>query len=59
MGGQSRIRARYLHYRSPWHDYLFVTRDELRGIVRDTGWTVTDIHDGPHPRYAFVLEKVG
>jgi len=41
MSGQIRMRVRYRAYRTPWFDYLFVSREELEEIVHDTGWAPT------------------
>jgi len=38
MPGQIRIRIRFQGYVTPWFDYLFVSPNELKGILRDTGW---------------------
>ena len=57
LPGQLRLRVRYARYSTPWFDYLMVSRRELEGIVRDTGWKVSRYIDGPLPRYAAILEK--
>ncbi len=38
--GQVRIRIRYEGYRTPWFDYLLVSKKEMRQIVSGTGWSV-------------------
>ena len=58
MSGQVRIRVRYKRCTSPWFDYLRVSVDELREIVRDTGWQVTDILHGERGLYTAVIDKV-
>ncbi len=40
MSGQVRIRVRHRSFATPWLDYLFVSRDEMRTLVDDTGWRV-------------------
>ena len=59
MGGQIRLRIRYLNYCTPWFDYLMVSETELRRIVAGTGWRVARIlrQDQANPRYTAVLEK--
>jgi SAM-dependent methyltransferase len=57
MPGQFRIRIRYRTYRSPWWDYLTVSRQELLETVAGTGWGVAKFLDGPDGRYAAILEK--
>ena len=56
MGGQIRLRIRYHELATPWFDYLFLSRDELRDLVDGTGWRLArTIDDGPG--YVAVLEK--
>lgn len=57
MAGQLRIRVRYRAYVTPWFDYLFVSPDELRGIVDGTGWTISRIVASDGPIYAAVITK--
>lgn len=57
MGGQIRMRVRYKGYRTPWFDYLFVSRDELEAIVDGTGWRVAEIIADGGPNYVAVLER--
>lgn len=56
--GQTRIRVRYLDLATPWFDYLFVSRSELRGILRGTRWRIETIIDSRGPTYIAVLRKV-
>ena len=57
MSGQARIRVRYLDLATPWFDYLFVSRTELRQLVRGTSWKVAAIIDSSGPTYIAILEK--
>jgi SAM-dependent methyltransferase len=57
MGGQIRFRIRYHDLRSPYLDYLFVSRDEMRKIVEGTGWRIARFFDSAGPQYIAVLEK--
>jgi SAM-dependent methyltransferase len=57
MGGQIRFRIRYHDLCSPYLDYLFVSRDELRGIVDGAGWRVVRFFDSQGPQYIAILEK--
>ncbi|MGH7573707.1 MAG: class I SAM-dependent methyltransferase, partial [Longimicrobiales bacterium] len=43
MGGQIRMRVRYRKYKTPWFDYLCVSREELEAIVGDTPWRIQEI----------------
>ncbi len=58
MAGQVRIRVRYLKYATPWFDYLFVSRAEMRAILDGTGWKVRHILSSRSPAYVAVIEKV-
>ncbi len=58
MGGQVRIRARYQKYKTPWFDYLFVSKKELEELLEGTGWKVRKYLDGPSSLYIMILEKV-
>jgi SAM-dependent methyltransferase len=60
MPGQLRLRIRHKKFISPWMDYLFVSENELRKIVKGTGWTVAKfVHSRPDhsARYLVVLAK--
>ena len=57
MPGQWRIRIRYRERRTPWFDYLTLSRDELGGILDGTGWAAARTFDGPGGRYAVLLER--
>jgi SAM-dependent methyltransferase len=56
--GHTRLRIRYGDVIGPWTDWLFVSRDELRRIVRGTGWSVRSII-GEHvvEPYVAILER--
>ena len=58
MGGQVRIRARYQKYKTPWFDYLLVSKKELEELLEGTGWKVRKYLDGPGGMYVMILEKV-
>ena len=57
MGGQVRIRVRYLTHATPWFDYLLASRDEMRRIVAGTGWRVSRLFDSKGSAYVAVIEK--
>ncbi|MGH7551515.1 MAG: class I SAM-dependent methyltransferase [Longimicrobiales bacterium] len=57
MSGQIRMRVRYRKYATPWFDYLFVSLDELRDIVDETGWHVAEVIGTSGPLYIVQLEK--
>ena len=55
--GQARIRVRYKKYVTPWLDLLMVSVDELRRLLRDTGWEIAKTLRGEEGRYIAILEK--
>lgn len=60
MGGQLRLRVRYLTMATPWFDYLIASPDEINKIAKGTGWHVAGMIsiDLPDIRpYVVVLER--
>jgi SAM-dependent methyltransferase len=57
MSGQIRMRVRYRKYATPWFDYLFVSQDELRDLLDETGWRVAELIGTSGPLYIVSLEK--
>jgi SAM-dependent methyltransferase len=56
MGGQIRIRVRYEDIATPWFDYLFLSEEELRGVLDGTGWHLSRMVQGERT-YVAVIEK--
>ncbi len=58
MAGQIRLRTQYRGCVGEWSDWLFVSRNEMRLLLKDTGWHQTRILGGlPSDSYVAVLEK--
>ena len=57
MAGQVRIRVRSRRLKSPWFDYLFVSRKEMREIVEGTGWRVARTIPPRGANYVALIEK--
>ncbi len=57
MSGQIRLRVLFRKFRSRWFDYLFVSEDELRRILKDTGWRLREAVLSDGPTYIAVIEK--
>ncbi|MEX2394029.1 MAG: class I SAM-dependent methyltransferase [Actinomycetota bacterium] len=55
--GQLRIRARHRKLKTPWFDYLFVSRKEMERLVDGTGWHVARFIEPTGHQYIGVLEK--
>jgi SAM-dependent methyltransferase len=58
MGGRIRMRVRYKKYKSPWFDYLFLSREELEGLLEGSGWRLKGIIATYEPSYAVHLERL-
>jgi len=58
LSGQARIRVRCRRYATPWFDSLFVSRDEMRAILRGTGWTASRFLPPRGPLYVEVITKM-
>lgn len=57
MSGQVRIRVRFKNLKTPWFDYLFVSKEEMAQILNDTGWRVKEFLDSGGAGYIGVLSK--
>ena len=57
MSGQVRIRVRFKNLKTPWFDYLFVSKEEMVQIVDGTGWHVEEFLDSGRAGYIGVLSK--
>ena len=58
MGGQVRIRVRFRKYYGKWFDYLFVSKEEMKEILKGTGWEVKQFIDSEDEvRYAAIITK--
>ena len=57
MPGQLRIRVRYLLHCSPWFDYLLAGPQEVRRLIRGTGWYLARLFEQQDGPYTMVLEK--
>jgi SAM-dependent methyltransferase len=40
MPGQLRIKIRFMQYATPWYDYLYVSKNEMKDILKSTGWKI-------------------
>jgi SAM-dependent methyltransferase len=56
LPGALRIRVRYRRYATPWFDYLLAAPDEMRTLVADTQWTLTEVIGDETGDYVGVLE---
>jgi 2-polyprenyl-3-methyl-5-hydroxy-6-metoxy-1,4-benzoquinol methylase len=58
MAGQIRMRVRFHQYATPWFDLLFVSPDELRDILADTGWQIHRLLGKEDGQYIAIIDKV-
>jgi len=59
MGGQVRIRIRFEKYVGRWFDYLMVSREEMKAILKGTGWKINKFIDSEGAPYVVIIEKSG
>ena len=57
MPAQFRMRVRFRKYIGEWFDFLFVSPDQMKDILRDTGWKVRNIINSEDTKYIAVLSK--
>jgi len=52
------VRTRYRRWVTPWFDWLFVSRAEMRSVLRGTGWHMADVLGTvPGDPYVAVLDR--
>jgi SAM-dependent methyltransferase len=56
MAGQIRMRVRHRKLKTPWFDYLMVSREELEQLLAGTGWHLARTLDADDT-YIAVIEK--
>jgi SAM-dependent methyltransferase len=57
MAGQARLRIRYKKHATRWFDYLLVSKNEMKNILKGTGWQVKRFIDTEGPVYTAIIEK--
>jgi len=58
MPGECRLRVRYRNLATSWFRWLFVSRDEMRLLLRGTGWCLSRVlGTTPRDSYVGILEK--
>jgi len=57
MAGQLKIRIRFRNYTGDWFDYLLVSKNEMKDILKDTGWKVRKFVDSEKFMYIAIVEK--
>ena len=57
MPGQIRLRIRHKKRKTPWFDYLMVSKPEMEEILAGTGWCVQKFIDSESPSYIAIIGK--
>ena len=57
MPGQLKIRVRYRKTVGEWFDYLLVSPEEMRKILKNTGWEIKEFLDDGDANFIGVIEK--
>lgn len=57
MPGQLRIRIRFRNYIGDWFDCLIVSKEEMKQILKGTGWKIKKFIDSEKSMYIAIIEK--
>lgn len=57
MAGQLKIRIRFRNYIGNWFDYLLVSKEEMKDILKGTGWKVRKFVDSEKFMYIAIIKK--
>ena len=57
LAGQLKIRVLYREYKTPWFKFLVVSKRELEGILKGTGWRIRRVINASSPLYVAIIEK--
>ncbi len=57
MAGQLRIRIRHRKFIGAWFDYLMVSKKEMRGLLKGTGWKIDTFITSKDSQYIAVIKK--
>lgn len=57
MAGQNRMRIIYDDAVGEWFDYLFVSFDEMKDILKETSWQIREFIESKGAHYFAVIEK--
>jgi len=58
MSGQVRIRVRFEKIVTEWFDWLMVSKEEMREILKGTGWKVRQFIDSGDSGYIAIIERL-
>ena len=58
MSGQRKIRIRFREYTSSWFDYLGVSEDEMKKILKNANWQIKEIFYSEGSSYIALITKL-
>lgn len=58
MGGQIRLRVRHLEFKTPYFDYLLASPDEMKDILKNTGWRLDRIYGDENGSYVALINRI-
>ena len=58
MSGQIRMRVRFGRVVGEWFDYLFVSPDEMKQILKGTDWLIEELIVAKEANYYAVIKKI-
>jgi len=58
MSGQLRLRIMFRRVVGRWFDYLMVSKEEMKEILKGTGWKVKEFIDSENAQYMAIIGKV-
>ncbi|MEK7187612.1 MAG: methyltransferase domain-containing protein [Patescibacteria group bacterium] len=58
MSGQLRLRIRHRKFVGDWFDYLMVSQEEMKDLVKGTGWKIDRFISSKDSQYVAVIKKV-
>ena len=59
MPGELKLRVRYKKYKTPWFDYLIVSKNEMKRILEGTGWRIKRFISSENSVYIGIIGKTG
>lgn len=58
MCGQIRLRVRHLEFKTPYFDYLLASPDEMKEILKKTGWRLDKIFGDENGSYVALINRI-
>lgn len=58
MSGQTRIRVRFEKTVSEWLEWMMVSKEEMKELLKGTGWKTSDFIESENSQYIAIIKKV-